>query len=158
MTAALILAYRLALGALVLVTTFQGSEPMKRTIWTIVAVYALEMIAAYWLWPGPIWATLMVAVDAMACVVITIHPAGRWQAMTGLSYILQIGGHVGYVARVLNDGSADINLYWWGLTVLGFLQLALVGGWWIHARIGSRNSRGGRHSRSASPRRQGVAG
>jgi hypothetical protein len=146
------LGYQLALAALTTGIFLKGTGPMKRTI---AAVFGSMVagLAFSGLWPGEGWSALMIAFDALACIVITWHPAGRWQSVIGLSYILQIGVHIG---RIANGDSADLVSYWWGLALLAVLQLLLIGGWWITDvfgfHLGRRNSR----SAAAPPRHPGV--
>lgn len=121
------LGYQVALAALTTGILLKGTGPMRRTIITVFASMMLGWLVAD-LWPSVYFAIIMGLADAAACVIITWHPAGRWQSIVGLSYILQIGVHIG---RIFNGDSADINSYWWGLSALAVLQMFLVGGWWI---------------------------
>ena len=149
-----IIAYRIALGALVLGLMLRGTGPMKRTIITILAVYVVGYVGGIWLWPSEWWAGLMMAVDTIACIVVTIRPAGKWQSVIGLSFIFQIAVHAG---RIFNGAEADINAYWTGLSILAFMQLFLAGGWLAHDRgylswIDRRNDR----AAAAAAREKGV--
>jgi len=150
--AALQLGYQVALAALTTGILLKGSWPMRRTICTVFAV----MLAAWLLsglWPTVPYSLAMIAVDAAACVIITWHPAGKWQSVVGLSYILQIGVHLG---RVANGDNADMDALWWGLSILALLQMFLVGGWWINGLDLPRRWRNS-HPRAAKARRSGVA-
>ncbi len=147
--------YVLLLCALVIVT-LRREEPMRRTA----LVLAADMIAGYAYsfavgtgWDYSLW---MIAVNALACVIITRHPAGRWQAIIGWSFILQIGTDVGRIASDLNSGSTDLNFVYWSTSVLAFAQLFLLGGWAIDERLGYP-SRLGAHLPAGKARHQGVA-
>lgn len=149
---ALAVGYKLGLAALSSLILLQGTNAMRRTICTVFAV----MLAAWFLadlWPGLKYAAAMIGIDALACTIITWHPAGKWQAVVGLSYVLQIGVHIG---RIFSGDNADIYRYFWGLSLLAILQLLLIGGWWLHGRMG-RNPDWS-DSRSNLPRssRQGM--
>jgi hypothetical protein len=148
-------AYWTLLGALMLCIMSRGSAPMKRTILTLAAVLAVSFVLTEALvWPSEEWALVMMGIDAIAATVILFHPAGKAQSAIGLTFLLQIGVHAG---RVLNGSQADLNLYWWGLSILAFLQLAIIGGWWVHERL---SRRGAVHRGGAAPDpayRKGVA-
>ena len=106
---------------------------MKRTAAAILAVLVASLILVQVLiWPSPNYAIGMMIVDAIAAWVILWHPAGRFQSLIGLTFLLQIGVHAG---RLLNGENADMFNYWLGLSLLAFLQLGLVGGWWVHERV-----------------------
>lgn len=139
----MILCYRIALGALVLCTAAKGTGSMLRTIVVILFVYIVQAgIVSPLLWPRPEWSLAMIAVDGLAAWAIALRPAGRMQALIAYSFLPQIAFHLG---RYLNGENADMNLYFWGLTVLGFVQLVLAGSWWLHVRYS-------RHDRHAHPR------
>lgn len=155
------LGYWIALGALMLCITFRGSGPMKRTAYTLLAVgmigYLLAEQAVFpqLAWPTETYAILMMIVDAIGATIILIHPAGKVQSIIGLTFLLQIGVHAG---RVFNGQSADLNNYWWGLSLLAVLQLVLTGGWWVNEQL-SRSRAVHRDSPLASPaHRKGVGG
>jgi hypothetical protein len=144
--------YQLTLAALTAYALLLGTGPMKRTAATIFAV----MLVAWFLadaWPGVNYSLAMILIDALACFIITLHPAGRWQSMIGLTYILQIGVHVGRIARGEN---ADINTFYWGLSLLAILQLLLLGGWMLHGIVGHPRWRRADPA-SPAPRRPGMA-
>jgi hypothetical protein len=128
------LGYQIALAALTTAILLKGTWPMRRTIATVF----LNMLAAWPLsnlWPGVEWAMAMMLIDAIACLVITWHPAGKWQSIIGLSYIIQIAVHIG---RIFNGDNADMDSYWWGLSMLAILQVLLIGGWWLNDGLGLR--------------------
>jgi hypothetical protein len=145
------LGYQVALAALTTGILLKGTWAMRRTICTVFAV-----MAAAWslsgLWPSVAYSLAMIAIDAIACIVITWHPAGRWQSVVGLSYILQIGVHIG---RVFNGDNADLVSFWWGLSILAVLQMFLVGGWWIDGLDLPRRWRD-THPRAGKARHPGV--
>lgn len=95
------------------------------------------MLPGFGLWPTEPYAIAMMIVDAIAATVILYRPAGKAQALVGLTFLLQIGVHAG---RLMNGEAADLNLYWWGLSLLAFLQIFVVGGWWIHERVSRRGA------------------
>lgn len=128
------LGYQIALAALTTCILLKGTWPMRRTIATIFAVFVAAWCLSG-LWPTVPYSFAMIAVDAAACAIITWHWAGRWQAVVGLSYILQITVHIG---RVFNGDQADLNSFWWGLSLLAMLQILLVGGWWLNDCVGLR--------------------
>ncbi len=132
----------------------KGSAPMRRTAITIVLVAMLEFVFAKHIAQSETLehAWFMLLVDCLACIVITVRPAGKWQSVIGLSYIFQIGAHAGRIIAA----NPDINVYGNGLTLLAFMQLALLGGWIASDRPGLL-SRGGDH-RPLSPeaRQEGV--
>lgn len=149
-------AYAAALGALFLWLTLRGNSQMKRTIWTLGILYTLQLTLVARLWPGVEWSWVMLGLDFVAGVIVLLRPAGKWQSVIGLSFLLQIGLHAG---RALNGAFADLPLYWWGLTGLAFVQLFLVAGWWVHERFynGHNGHRGGAHIAGASaPHRKGM--
>lgn len=105
---------------------------MKRTALTLLAVLAISFVLTPVLvWPSENWALAMMAVDGLAATVILFHPAGKAQSLIGLTYLLQIGVHAG---RLMNGDQADFWLYWLSLSILAFLQLLILGGWWINER------------------------
>ncbi len=135
--ATLQLGYQVALAALTTGILLLGSAQMKRTVLTVFTV----LVAAWLLrgyWPGTEYAAMMIGVDALACIAITWHPAGRWQSVVGLSYVMQIIVHI---ARIIRGADVDFDLYWWALSLLAFLQLFLIGGWWAHGKFVGRRRR-----------------
>lgn len=102
---------------------------MKRTAATIFAVFLCVVLLAPALeWPSPRYAWGMVAVDFVALAIICWRPAGKWQSMIGATYAIQIAIHFG---RIIVGENADMNAYWWGLSIAAILQLLLLGWWWI---------------------------
>jgi hypothetical protein len=144
--------YQVALAALVVGVFIKGADPMRRTVATIFAVMIVSLLCSG-LWPTPLYADAMILADAVACLIITWNPAGRWQSVIGLSFILQIGVHVGRLAAV----RPDMESYWWGLSGLAVLQLLLIGGWWINDVFLPFYRRwSGHHPLPHSARRSGV--
>lgn len=143
--------YEVALAALTTGIILKGTGPMRRTIATVF----LSLLAGLYfasLWPGVSWAIAMIVIDTLACIAITWHPAGKWQSLIGLSYILQIGVHIGRIAAQ----NPDIVSYWWGLSILAFVQLLLIGGWWLYDGLGFHFRRSDPDSRPHPSRHQGV--
>lgn len=69
-----------------------------------------------------------IAIDASASVAILWRPAGRMQALLGVSYCVQIAMHGGYGAAKIM-GTADPWKYYDALTAVAWIQLLLIGGW-----------------------------
>ena len=90
-------------------------------IWAAGAAYVSET-RIYDPWP------LSMALDIMAAMIILRHPAGLFQALLGVLFMLQIAMHIGYAAAKGN-GSADIYLYYDALTYAGWVQLMVLSGW-----------------------------
>src|SRR5688572_14489429 len=83
--------YWIALGALTLCVILRGSPAMKRTVYTLVAVLAISLVlSAVGNWTAESYAIAMMTVDAVAAAIILIRPAGRAQAVIGLTFLLQI--------------------------------------------------------------------
>jgi hypothetical protein len=117
---------------------------MYRTMAALLGVLFVSLFFVQALvWPSPTYAIAMMVVDALAAWVILWHPAGKVQSLIGLTFLLQIGVHTG---RILNGVNADLFNYWLGLSLLAFLQLGLVGGWWLYERV-----RGSSFVRSGGP-------
>lgn len=126
---------------------------MRRTILTILVV-GVAAWCLRGLWPSKEYAMAMIAVDSAALLAITWRPAGKWQALAGLSFILQIATHIGRIAAE----NPDIKSYWLGLSIGAFIQLLLVGGWWRHDQYLRHRIRGLAHTAVADSRNSGVAG
>lgn len=123
--------YFILLCSLILLITGRGrNAAMFRTILAI----AFNSILAntYTLATGETspWHVFMV-LDVLAATIILVQPAGRIQAIIGWTYVAQLAMHTGYA---LNGASADPVIYWWSLTVSGYVQLLLVGGWWARGQ------------------------
>lgn len=137
-------AYLGLLGALSL-GVMRQEEPMRRTVWTLLAV----TIAAYcftWITDstGTDYRCFMLAVNGIACWNITRQPAAGWQSFIGMSFVLQIATDITTTARESFFGSVDINYPYMVTTVLAFAQLLGVVGWGLHDRFR-------RHYRRISP-------
>jgi hypothetical protein len=123
--------YEWTLYALCVLILISGEGRMKRTVLTLVAV----MLAAWWLsplWPTEAYAWAMIGIDSAALVTICWHPAGRWQSIVGLTYVIQVAVHFG---RIIVGDATDRNGYWWGLSLSAIVQLLLLGGWWFVERF-----------------------
>lgn len=126
-------AYWIALGALTLCVMLKGSVPMKRTILAVLGVGLASLaLARVLVWPSDVYGFAMMGLDLIAAIVILWRPAGKVQALIGLTFLLQIGVHTG---KLLNGDDANLYYYWLLLSVLALLQLALIGGWWFHERL-----------------------
>lgn len=69
-----------------------------------------------------------IIIDASASVVILWRPAGKMQALLGVSYCVQIAMHGGYGAAKI-AGIADPWKYYNALTAVAWIQLLMIGGW-----------------------------
>jgi hypothetical protein len=113
-------AYFALLCALVLVIWRRGQGPMLRTI---VAIALNSLIAN---------AYTMASADTdpwwffMFLDVLTAR-------MIGWTYVAQIAMHSAY-GLALYYGQPEPIKYWWMLTFVGYVQLLLVGGWWLSGR------------------------
>lgn len=129
---------------------------MIRTVVTLCAVLAMSLfLHQLHPFPGESYSVYMMVVDLIAATVILIRPAGRMQSLIGLSFLLQIGFYAG---RLLNGDRADLDLFWWGLSVLALLQLALLAGWWFYERVPWRRLVRGRGPVPRPAHREGVEG
>jgi len=72
-----------------------------------------------------------IVIDTAAAIAILWRPAGRAQAMLGVSYCVQIAMHTGYGAALLRYGSAEKFIYYDRLTTVAWAQLLIMGGWAI---------------------------
>jgi hypothetical protein len=68
-----------------------------------------------------VWTTM---IDTIAAAVILWHPAGRWQAVIGATYVLQIACHSAFAAW-----SWGAHSYWLTLTAIAWVQLMILGTW-----------------------------
>jgi hypothetical protein len=148
-------AYWTALGALSLLIFAKGTGPMIRTTIAMVAVLALSLTLHRFLWPFPSepYCLTMLVADALAAAVVLIRPAGRAQAAIGITFLVQMGFYAG---RLLNGDRADFDNLWWGLSSMAFLQIVLVGGWWLYERAPRRRHLPGGGSVPASSHREGM--
>lgn len=143
------------LGVLTFMVTFSGTNPMRRTIWTIALVCAVQFAIGSWVFQTDSvpHAIAMFCIDLIAGWIIVRQPAAIWQALVGSSFVIQLGMHIGRLAA----NNPDMNFYFNGLSVMAFCQLALVGGWWIDERHLFRRRRP-RHSPAYQAHREGVDG
>lgn len=128
-------AYIGLLCALTLMVNRRG-EPMRRTAWILVADMAFGYLYSFAFGGGWDYSLYMILVNALACILITWNPAGRWQSVIGCLFILQIGTDTGRVASDFYFGASDMWAVYWMTTALAYVQLALLGGWWIDERTG----------------------
>lgn len=149
------LAYAAFLALLVVVIAVRGSGPMLRTI---LAILGWFIAANAWTIPhggGEPWA-LFFALDVVAALVVLIMPAGKMQSLIGTTFLVKLAFDTAYGLAYFY-GNPDPIKYWWSLVIIGFVQLLLVGGWWLSERYptlwGLRRIRSFNHS----PRRPGMA-
>ncbi|MEI9850020.1 MAG: hypothetical protein WDN24_03095 [Sphingomonas sp.] len=121
---------RLARGALVVFAN-----------WVLGTVFALATrITDGW------WFNMLI--DAGAAAVILWRFAGRWQIALGLTYCVQVAGHLFYGWMLSRDAAAPWPYYSW-LTAIAWLQLMLIGGWsWDVWRRSSAAARAAEASRA----------
>ncbi len=139
MQSVLMYGYIVALCALVLCQRERG--PMRRTIWTLFAVMIAGYGYHYLIGDGWDYSAFMIAVNALACTVITRDPAGQWQGLVGWSFVVQIGADTGRVVREINGGATDMTFLYYVTTGLAFAQLLLVIGWGVHDRLSGRSGK-----------------
>lgn len=126
---------------------------MRRAV-AVIAIVAVAPMPLGPMWPEIPYAFAMIGVDTAALLAITWNPAGKWQSIVGGSYLIQIGIHIG---RIFSAEKADINSYWWGLSIVAILQLLLIGGWWLNERVTRHRFRGVADPAPAHSRAKGVA-
>lgn len=145
--------YMALLAALTtLIVVGRQSSSMTRTILAIAGNYVISF-AYTWTTKDPDPWPLFMALDFATALVILIRPAGRAQAIIGLTYIMQIAIHTSYA---LAGSGADGRIYWWLITAFAFLQLILIGGWWANVS-GYRFRRLRRHrARPLEAHKKGV--
>lgn len=95
--------------------------------------------------------------DSISAGVVLYPPAGRVQSLIGGTFIAQILMHVVYGVSKFMHPNISPERYWEVLTVLGFVQLLILGAWaggywirsayrWVRSRyprtIGARSPRG----------------
>jgi len=99
-----------------------------------------------------------IIIDTSASVAILWRPAGKMQALLGVSYCTQIAMHGGYGAAKL-FGSADPDKYYAAITLVAWIQLLLIGGWCvgIWAGDGIRRRLGGYSPLAAAARGGNLA-
>lgn len=129
---------------------------MRRTALVLLADMAFGYLYSFSFGGGWDYSLYMILVNALACVLITWNPAGKWQALIGWSFIFQIGTDTGRVASELYFGSSDMWAVYWMTTALAYLQILLLGGWWIDERTGYL-SRVAHYLSPHKARRSGVA-
>lgn len=93
---------------------------------------------------------IFVVVDYLSAIAIIAFWSTRWQLGAAAIYALQIVCHAAFVLSSRSD-PARLH-YWWALTLTGWAQLAIAGGWLIHGMVG----RGARADRGAPPGDAGV--
>lgn len=102
---------------------------MFRTVIALCVVLGVSLFLASEMdWVSKPYAVAMAIVDTLAAVAVLIRPAGKAQAMIGLTFLLQV---MAYIARIVT-ANPDFDIYWWELSLLAFLQLTILGGWWLH--------------------------
>lgn len=99
---------------------------MARTLLTVAVVWLLgSWISSIhpipWMW----WALL----SALGCVVVTIHPSGRWQAVIGGSFLATLVAHIAFGLSVIMVRNVSVPSYLNALDRLNIIRVALCGAW-----------------------------
>lgn len=118
------LVYGALLSVLPLISLIAGRAAMFRTGIAILGSWLACVGIVYWLRdPAPwLWFTL---IDSIACVIVTVRPAGKMQSIIGGVFAAEIFCHFifGTTANVSTDKYLD------SLTVLSDVQLVLYMLW-----------------------------
>ncbi len=101
------------------------------------------------------WFNLII--DTITAAVMLYRPAGKWQAILGISYVAQLACHVGYGVRITFLGGADATLYYDWLAAIAFVQLFIVGAWGVGGLWNSLGRWHRRHSGAAKARHRDLA-
>lgn len=123
---------------------------MKRTVYVLLGVGLASLLLAEQnlfpsiKWPTERYSVAMIAINAIGAWITLIHPFGKVQRLIGLTLLLQSGVHAG---RLLRGDQFDMVSFWWALSILALLQLALIGGWWLYELV--HRPRPVRHQRPA---------
>lgn len=99
---------------------------MLRTIVTVAVVWMLGTYIASihpvpWAW----WAVLA----AIGCVIITVHPAGKMQAVIGGTFLATMIAHGAYGISVIMVRNINTASYLNSLHLLNILRVSLCAGW-----------------------------
>ena len=140
------IAYIGILCALTLLVNRRG-EPMRRTALVLFADMVFGYFYSFAFGGGWDYSVYMILINTLACMLVTWNPAGRWQALIGWSFILQIGTDIGRVASDFYFGMTDMYFVYWATTALAYFQLLLLAGWVIDERAGYLS----RFARNVSP-------
>lgn len=152
------LAYWWLLGALTFIVTVKGSQPMLRTACAILlsGLCSLIIHEYFFQFQTPEYALAMMAIDGVAAALVLLNPAGKAQSLIGWTFLFQI---MVYGGRLTAEGAGyliDLNAFWWGLAIPALIQLALVGGWWLHDRVPRRHPVRPARPAPAAAHRQGL--
>lgn len=99
---------------------------MIRTFLTVALVWLLgSWIASIYPTPWAAWAGLA----ALACVIITIHPSGRWQAAIGGSFLATLIVHIAFGISFIMERNVSAETYLNSLDRLNIIRVGLCGGW-----------------------------
>lgn len=108
-----------------LVSALTGNWPMLRVAVVLALNWTVNTFFCFLTDDYDPW-QLFFVVDGLSAAAILWPPAGRIQALIGYTYIGEILLHVVY-GLAARPGAE--HLYWAVLTEVGFVQLALLGGW-----------------------------
>lgn len=67
------------------------------------------------------WSTIL---DTISAIIVLWHPAGRWQALIGVTYALQLICHYAFALARWHPHD-----YWFVLTAIAWVQLMILGAW-----------------------------
>jgi hypothetical protein len=137
-------------------TIMTGIGPMQRTAialalnWLVNTAFVLSTkIYDPWLF--------YIIIDSISAWIILYQPAGRIQSVIGWTLIAQVVMHSVYGISKFLHPDISATRYWQVLTIIGFVQLMILGGWaggywcrvgyrWIRSRyprsVGARSPKG----------------
>lgn len=129
------IAYWAILLALAAMAAWWRPPVIGRVVFAILGCGVVSLVLCkVMVWPSDNYAFAMMAVDAVAAYIVLKPPPSLWGAIIGATYLTQIALHA---TRIIADPS-DMSRYYSGLSLMAFLQLAVVGGWWLDERIARR--------------------
>lgn len=119
------------LGPLIVIcvmTITTGIGPMRRT--AIVLALNWLVNTAFVLATGVYdpWLFYLIT-DSISAWIVLYPPRGRVQSLIGGTYLAQIVMHAVYGISKFLHPDISAERYWQVLTILGFVQLLIIGGW-----------------------------
>lgn len=73
-----------------------------------------------------------IVADTLCALLVMRHPAGLCQRMIGALFAIMVCFHSGWLLSAQSDWQA----YYFGQYVIGWLQLAILGGWGLRENVG----------------------